>query len=720
MKTLAKIVGALVALVVVAVVAAVVLIPMFFDPNDHKDRVAVTVKEHTGRELKIAGDIRLTVFPWLGVEFGVVELGNAPGFADAIFARTEKVSVRIKLVPLLSRRVEMDTVIVHGLTLNLERKSNGATNMDDLGRAGEGKTSETPAQGDAADIGLAGIAIGGLDIRDANVSWKDGQLGQSYQIKELRIQTGSLSLGKPVDLELSFGVAGGKPAMSGRVELSGTIASDIETQIHELTGLNLKVRLAGEQFPNGTLNAGLSAAVTVDLGRHSANIRDFTATVGDLVLTGALGVTKFTTTPTYKGAFQVAEFNPKQLMKALKLPPIETADEKALTAMAMTFDVSGSSSRVALDPVSIKLDESALTGKVEITDFARSALRFELGLDAIDADRYLPPSAASPTATTPGAAAGGAAEIPVDTLRALNVSGTAKIGKLKISKLTISDIAATVQAKGGLIRLKPVSAKLYDGAYVGDITVDARGKVPSVALNEKLSGVQVGPLLTDLQGQDRLTGTASVVAALKAIGKDVDALKDTLGGRIRFDFTNGAVRGINIAGMLREAKAKLTGGSAAGSSGPNQTDFSELGGTILVKNGLATNDDLAAKSPYLRIDGKGQAHLVKETIDYVVTTSVVTSGKGQGGEDLKDLAGLDIPIRVTGTFSEPSYGLDFKGLASALAKSKAGALVGKQTGAITKKATEAVTSKIGGLGATLGGAAPNRVGIPLLTKLAGR
>ena len=79
MKALLKIVAAAAALVVVLVLAAVVFVPLIFDPNDHKDEIAALAKERMGRDLTIQGDIGLTVFPWVGIELGVVELGNAPG-----------------------------------------------------------------------------------------------------------------------------------------------------------------------------------------------------------------------------------------------------------------------------------------------------------------------------------------------------------------------------------------------------------------------------------------------------------------------------------------------------------------------------------------------------------------------------------------------------------------------------------------------------------------
>ena len=117
-------------------------------------------------------------------------------------------------------------------------------------------------------------------------------------------------------------------------------------------------------------------------------------------------------------------------------------------------------------------------------------------------------------------------------------------------------------------------------------------------------------------------------------------MKQTLNGKLGFAFTDGAVKGFNLAAMLRKAQAQLNGQPAPEETGPNQTDFSELSGTASVTNGIMRNRDLLAKSPLLRVQGEGDIDLPKETLDYLVTAKVVKSIEGQGGKDLADLKGF--------------------------------------------------------------------------------
>ncbi|MCP4041974.1 MAG: AsmA family protein, partial [Gammaproteobacteria bacterium] len=382
------------------------------------------------------------------------------------------------------------------------------------------------------------------------------------------------------------------------------------------------------------------------------------------------------------------EFSPKGLMEQLGMPAVQTADPQVLTKASLKTRIKGSTTQVKLAPLTLHLDDTTLEGYVALPRFKGPTLRFDLAVNAIDADRYLPPgktAGSAPPSATPGAAATSASgEVPLEPLRTLDMDGRLRIGKLKISKLSIQDVVVKLTGKQGLIKLDPIAAQLYEGNYDGHIHFDARGKQPKVSVNEKLVGVQAGPLLKDMLGEERLTGTAKLNAKLSTTGLDADTARAKLNGNVNFSFMEGAVKGINIGQMIREAKAKLKGEPATPSEEEAKTDFSELSGSIKLVNGLASNDDLQAKSPLLRIKGKGKVDLVKEQIDYLLTTVIVGTSKGQGGSELDDLKGVPIPVKVTGTFQDPSY-------SPALGE----VLKGKATQEVKQKAKKKLEEKLG-------------------------
>ena len=170
MGKLLKIILWLVVSLVVLVAIAVVVLPMVVDPNDYKEEIATAVAEQTGRTLTIEGDIDLSVFPWLGLDIGPTQFSNATGFDEPAMARMETVQVRVKLLPLLRKQLEVDKVHLSGLQLYLAKDKNGQTNWADLTGATETKDKDKAATAAAPDSkggGLERLSIGGIEITDA-------------------------------------------------------------------------------------------------------------------------------------------------------------------------------------------------------------------------------------------------------------------------------------------------------------------------------------------------------------------------------------------------------------------------------------------------------------------------------------------------------------------------------------------------------------------------
>ncbi len=678
MKAILKGFGVIIAVIVAIIVGVIIIVPLMIDPNDYKDEISLRVKEQTGRDLKIEGDMVLTWYPWLGFEMGSVELGNAPGFEEPVFASTDKVAIRLKLIPLLRKRLVMDTLEVHGLHLNLEKNPKGETNWDDLVKGGE--------PGQPADSGkapqLAAFAIGGLDIQNANIRWSDAQAGKQYTVRNFSLATGALDPGNPVDVSVGLDVQSTEPPMSGRIEGSGQLEMNPDTQLFRAIGFNLDAGFQGEQFPGGKLELSLFTDAVADGKQNSIRVNSLRLnTLGmeaDLTLNGQLTPEG----PKFTGTLKVPDFSPRTMLEKLTNGDIETADSSALASASLEAGISGTDNSLTLKPITMTLDESNLRGEVLVQNFARPAVGFSFGLDQMDADRYLPPpkEGEPEAAATPAAAASSAGGLPMETLRNLNVVGKLAAVNFKVAKLTVSDFNANITAKNGLIQITPLTAKLYEGVYAGNIQLDARGESPKISLSEKLTGIQAGPLVKDLQGKETLTGKGDVSIQVNAVGTEPESVKKTLNGNAAFVFRDGAVKGINIGRMIREARAKLKGQTLPPSEEPEQTDFAELTGTVTFTNGLAQNKDLLIKSPLLRVTGAGRADLPTEAIDYRVHAKIVGTTKGQGGKELQELSGVTIPIRITGTFTEQKYALDAESLGKGLAESKVKEIIEKKVG----------------------------------------
>ena len=655
-----RLIAWLAGILVVLIVLAAIIVPLVIDPNDYKDDIAAAVEAQTGRKLTIQGDIGLSVFPWLALDIGPTQLANGQGFSDRPFAAVRQVSIRIKLLPLLRREVEMGTVVLDGLQVSLETRADGKTNWADLAAqetAPPAPEKPAPAESGNGGLALAGLAIGGVDISDAAVTYDDRQAKARYAVEGLNLHTGTIAPGATVPVELSMQLDVAQPPVKGPLDLSAKVSLSEDRQMLSLAQAVFTTDLKGDGLPGGALASRVGFDAKVDLDKGELQVPNLVAELLGLKLQADVTGKQLFDSPAINAGVKVDPFSPRKLIEALGQPVPETADTKALGQAQASLKLAATADSARVSDLHVQLDESNLTGSAGVSQFAKPALRFDLALDGIDADRYLPPpSDAPPPPVTPTAAvAAGAEMFPVETLRALNVDGNLKVGRLKVSQLTTTDVVMKLVAKGGQIRVHPASARLYQGSYAGNLGLDVRGAQPKISMDEQLTDIQIGPLLKDLQGKDVLTGTTRARATLNASGQTPEALKQSLNGTMNFAFTNGAVKGVNLAGMIRRAAAQIKGKPAPADEGPEQTDFSELAGSATVTGGVISNRDLEAKSPLLRVHGEGQVDLNRESLDYLLTAKVVGSLEGQGGKELDELSGVPIPVQISGTFAKPKY-----------------------------------------------------------------
>ena len=152
---------------------------------------------------------------------------------------------------------------------------------------------------------------------------------------------------------------------------------------------------------------------------------------------------------------------------------------------------------------------------------------------------------------------------------------------------------------------------------------------------------------------------------VNAAGKTVNTMKKSLAGNARVALKDGAIKGINLAEVFRSAKTALgSSEQKAQAREAQQTDFSEMTASFVIKNGVAHNEDLDVKAPLFRISGKGDIDIGNSKIDYVTNATVVASTKGQGGADLQELSGLTVPVHLVGPFDALKYQVDYSAAAS--------------------------------------------------------
>jgi AsmA protein len=266
-------------------------------------------------------------------------------------------------------------------------------------------------------------------------------------------------------------------------------------------------------------------------------------------------------------------------------------------------------------------------------------------------------------------------------------------------------VTANLQAANGRLDLNPLTADLYGGRLAGSLMAQADGN--RIALKQNLANVAIGPLIKDYAHKDVLEGRGHIVLDVSAAGHSAAAVRQSLGGSASLNVRDGALKGINLAKTLRQYKSMIPGGKQDATVAANKaekTDFSELAASFKITNGVARNDDLALKSPFLRMTGAGTVDLAREQLDYLAKVTVVASAKGEGGKELAELNGLTVPVRLTGPIDDPTYRLEFGALAAELAKQQVQKQLGQQAEkALGKSGLDKGALGKGGLGEVLKG-----------------
>jgi len=370
--------AALVALLIV--VAAATIFLLTFDANENKQSITDLVKEQTGRELVLDGDVGFSLFPKIAITLGAAQLSNAAGFTAETFARVDKATASVELLPLFTGDIQIDTIELQGLQVNLETKASGKTNWDDLAKseAHESKTDESET--DDSDQGLA-MSIGGIQISNAQVHYVDHKTKSTLRIDVIELETGALGRGDDTHIHSVIGVQQDDTRL--QLELDTQARTDFASMRYQLQGLELDITAHGADLPNGQIALRINADGSVDLKQGSISLDPFTLTLDKDMVDGTLNIKSFSRPNIH---FVLSS-------KALNLDRWLATDEPAEAVVQTNSD------EVIALPTEM-LRSLSLLGEIDVTELNVSSLSLEnlkiklvakagvLEIKQLDADFY--------------------------------------------------------------------------------------------------------------------------------------------------------------------------------------------------------------------------------------------------------------------------------------------------------------------------------------------
>jgi AsmA protein len=481
-----------------------------------------------------------------------------------------------------------------------------------------------------------------------------------------------------VDVEKGFGL------MHAALSAKGALSADWQKGLYSSDKLSLAGKMQGMPTHTGELDFSAHGGVVADMNKGTISLPNWQIESAPLVVKTSLDVTGLGKSLSVTGPLAIMPFNPRQLAEALKYRVPAMQSDKALTQCAVKADVRVTPSQAMLDHLVFSLDGHDLNGTVGISDLKTNRMYARLKGGAFDVNPYLPPGSASakPSEHKPAGAQGSLTDqpkpvasadmeipLPVEALRKLNLDAEINLDQLTYQKYQLKQLVLAVLASGGQINVKRLDFKSFDGAIQSQAGLDVRGSVPDWQAKLNAQNISLQPALMAAMNEDRLSGAGDVRFDLRTQGARLSKLKSALDGTANFSLRNGQIKGLDLGYMLRAAQARLQGETTAVPK-TQATDFSAITGSAVINNGVVHNDDLKGASPLLRVTGKGDVDLSRETIDYLLNATVVNTATGQDGKALEKLKQLNVPIKITGTFAQPKFGIDMQAVFKDQAKQK--------------------------------------------------
>lgn len=445
------------------------------------------------------------------------------------------------------------------------------------------------------------------------------------------------------------------------IDITNTLITVIDKKLGTETDLSIKL------IELGAFELGKNTTLDIML---SVTSNEF---VGDLNLHALMNVNE-----------QLSQIALNELTLKGELTGDNVPAGKMKIAMASTANIELSPLVAHVKALSIDVNGMKIDGDASVALLDKTTVRFNLSANEWDLNPLMPAPSPKSTEQVPVTQPTPEVEPDLSVLNTLDVDGQLTVAGFKAKNINVGNTSLRVIVKDGTANLAPLSVDFYEGNMTLNAKVSHDGGKNSYWMDKQLKDVKILPLLKDAGDVDMLAGTTQFSLVAQGTGLTVSKIKAGLDGKGSFSIRDGALYGINVAQKLRSAKAAL--GSDA-SEGEKKTDFTALTGKFTMKNGIVNNTSLLMEAPFLRLNGQGSANILKEVVDYHLKVTIVGTSKGQDGAS--DLAGLAIPLKVTGSFTDPKFGLDTGSALKAKLDQKKAALKSKLNDASDKAKADA-------------------------------
>ena len=719
MKRVLLIVSGIAALLIIAAFS----VPFFIPKSVYKNQIENAATNALQRDVTLAGDVKISVFPRISASVEQVSVANPDGFATPNMIEAGALRGSVKWMPLLSRRVDVQEIAFVDADVFLQRKADGNTNWE----FASSKEASPPPEG---TNGSFDAGIESAILKNASLIFQDDQSGETYKLSELDLEASLRGMDQPLSatasgrfqeqaftvdiwLDAPEALTRNLPAQA-RLDLASDLANikyDGSVQLGDAPSLNGTFETVVADLAALTQQFELDVPARSALGRlqvagkasgalDSPSLTELKLTHdSDLLSASYEGSVSLNGDGTVAGTLSIASDRMRDLLSAAA---IELAPGDTLQTFAVSGAANGTFKSVMVNNLNLSLDALRGTGQAGI-DVSATTPRMigDLSVPALDLTPFM--GEPDPEKTNQGIQPWSDETLELSGLKSVNANLSLEVGSLTIGDVELTDAVMDVDLTDGLLTADLSQFKAFSGLWLGKLTVDARPATPKVGFDMQGQNVAIANLLGTLAGFDSLTGTGQFKVSAQSSGTSIDAIMQAIDGEVSTSLSDGVVKGLNVAALVRSASS-LKQAIATGSiqelnfgealSQNAETDFSSFNTVLKVNDGVANVDVMKLLSPILGVDGTGQINLAGQSMDLRLATSVDKSAQGQGS--VVQLNGIPVPIRISGAWTNPKVTPDLSGVSSAF-KAELGSRVLEELGVSNSAGSGSTEDVIGGL-----------------------
>jgi AsmA protein len=502
------------------------------------------------------------------------------------------------------------------------------------------------------DVKLDGLVLHLIKNAKGETNWQNKTVASHTEVKDdamISKSSSKMSYFKFAGATISaIEIKNGKIIIDDAVKKQHTVLDKINLKsqniaVNKAFPFNLEFLLQTSALPKPAminLQSDIILQSTMNSIRElqSVNFSNLKAKINNLLINGKLDINNLNNNSSLVGDMTIPNFDANNWLSSIGKP----IKQNMLHQVSAKFDIAANSNVTQLKNIKARVDQSNIIGNINI-------------------------------------------------LSKGNTEGQFNIDSFILDSITAKNIGLIFNTNNGLTKISSLTAQAFGGQLQGVINIDTRNPETSYRTLMNFNNINVNDLISHFKEMTYLevSGTGNIKADLTTSGKSSDALTKNLNGNINFNIKNGVLNGIDIPYYSNLADA-LVNKTQPTRSNTKQTPFGNMTGSFQIANGIAKNQDLLINAPQMKVTGNGTANLVTKQLEYQLQLQRLTSGA------VAKSRGPEIPILITGPFSDPKIRPDWQSLVVSQAKEQIKEQIQKHSGEIGQQLQQGLQSLLGG------------------------